>query len=251
MGYLLIIFLMLTFQSLYAVDVVAHRGDIRSHHENSLEAIRAAWRGNVDVIEIDIRITKDRELVLFHDESIEGQSIRASTLDEIRARNILQSFSTLVDALRSIPDTQKILIDIKDNDESVVPVLSEILGRRSNVFLQSEHITLLRKLRNIFSELEIFLVTKLKRKGLLMRQPNAKSLAYFVAKNRFNGISAKGRSFLDKDFIHEFRTRGIKFYVWTINDKKRMRYYRDLNVDGIITDEVGLLRQILTEVRKS
>ncbi|GAB1417176.1 hypothetical protein MASR2M117_25820 [Paludibacter sp.] len=53
------------------VFVVAHRGDWRNAPENSIEAIERAIAMKVDVVEIDIRQTKDSNFVLIHDETID------------------------------------------------------------------------------------------------------------------------------------------------------------------------------------
>ena len=50
-----------------SVIVVAHRGDWRNFPENSLEAIDNAVRMGVDIVELDVKKTKDGELILMHD----------------------------------------------------------------------------------------------------------------------------------------------------------------------------------------
>ena len=53
------------------VFVVAHRGDWRNAPENSLQAIERSINMGVDIVELDIRMTKDSMLVLMHDSSID------------------------------------------------------------------------------------------------------------------------------------------------------------------------------------
>lgn len=53
------------------VLVVAHRGDWRSNPENSVRAIESAIALGVDVVEIDLKKTKDGVLILMHDETID------------------------------------------------------------------------------------------------------------------------------------------------------------------------------------
>lgn len=54
------------------VLVVAHRGNWSIAPENSLAAIDSAIQMKVDIVEIDIRKTKDGELVLMHDDTVES-----------------------------------------------------------------------------------------------------------------------------------------------------------------------------------
>ena len=53
------------------VIVVAHRGDWRNAPENSLQAIANCIKMGVDMVEIDVRETKDGQLILMHDETID------------------------------------------------------------------------------------------------------------------------------------------------------------------------------------
>jgi len=53
------------------VLVVAHRGDWRNHPENSIRAIESAIAMGVDVVEIDLKKTKDGVLILMHDATID------------------------------------------------------------------------------------------------------------------------------------------------------------------------------------
>ncbi len=55
----------------YPIIVIAHRGDWRNAPENSLQAIRNCIDLGVDMVEIDIRLTKDSVPVLMHDETID------------------------------------------------------------------------------------------------------------------------------------------------------------------------------------
>ncbi len=57
-----------------SVLVVSHRGDWRNFPENSLEAIESAIMMGVDIIEIDLQRTKDGELLLMHDATLNRTS---------------------------------------------------------------------------------------------------------------------------------------------------------------------------------
>ena len=53
-----------------SVIVAAHRGDWRNFPENSLEAIDNAVKMGVDIVELDVQRTKDGQLVLMHDPTL-------------------------------------------------------------------------------------------------------------------------------------------------------------------------------------
>ena len=76
------------------IIVVAHRGDWRNAPENSLQAIQNCIDMGVDMVEIDVRETKDGHLVLMHDNSIERTTtgkglVKEWTLDSLKTLKLL------------------------------------------------------------------------------------------------------------------------------------------------------------------
>jgi glycerophosphoryl diester phosphodiesterase len=65
------------------VMVVAHRGDWRNAPENSLQAIENCIKMGVDMVEIDVRETKDGVLVLMHDEAIDRTTTGKGNVSEL------------------------------------------------------------------------------------------------------------------------------------------------------------------------
>ena len=51
--------------------IIAHRGDSSSAPENTLEAFRHALKLGVDGVELDVRLTRDREVVVIHDHRVD------------------------------------------------------------------------------------------------------------------------------------------------------------------------------------
>lgn len=77
-------------QSPKNIYVAAHRGWCAAYPENTMEAFRAAAELGVDQIETDIRVTKDGELVLIHDKTVDRTTngtgpVNQLTLEELRA----------------------------------------------------------------------------------------------------------------------------------------------------------------------
>lgn len=105
------------------IIVVAHRGDWRNAPENSLQAIENCIKMGVDMVEIDIQETKDGQLVLMHDYTIDRTTkatglVKDWTLDSLRTLKLLdglgvetnQKIPTLEEALRLCKD--KILVNL-------------------------------------------------------------------------------------------------------------------------------------------
>lgn len=105
------------------VIVVSHRGDWRNAPENSLQAIQNCIEMGVDMVEIDIRETKDGQLVLMHDKTIDRTTtgkgpVNKWTLDSLRTLRLVDGLGvatqnivpTLKEALELSKD--KILVNL-------------------------------------------------------------------------------------------------------------------------------------------
>ena len=73
--------------------VAAHRGDSYNHFENTMTAFRAAVAAGADMLETDVRLSRDGQMVLIHDDSIDRTSdqrgkVRDMTFDQLRAVNV-------------------------------------------------------------------------------------------------------------------------------------------------------------------
>lgn len=84
------------------VMVVAHRGDWRNAPENSLQAIQNCIDMGVDMIEIDIRKTKDGVLILMHDETVDRTTngsgkVSEMTWDELKKLQLTNGIGSWTD----------------------------------------------------------------------------------------------------------------------------------------------------------
>ncbi len=100
------------------IMVVAHRGDWRNAPENSLQAIQNCIDLGVDMVEIDIRETKDGQLVLMHDETIDRTTkasgyVKDWTLGDLRQLRLVDGLG--VETTHRIPTLEEALLLAKDN----------------------------------------------------------------------------------------------------------------------------------------
>ncbi|HEY9117031.1 MAG TPA: glycerophosphodiester phosphodiesterase family protein [Roseivirga sp.] len=102
------------------VKVVAHRGDWKNAPENSFMGLKNCIDMGVDMIEIDLAMTKDSVLVLMHDETLDRTTngkgpIREWTLDALQALNLTLSDGTLTS--EKIPTFEDFLLQSKGKIE--------------------------------------------------------------------------------------------------------------------------------------
>lgn len=99
-----------------SVIVVAHRGDWRNFPENSLEAIDNAVRMGVDIVELDVKKTKDGELILMHDRALDRTTtgkglVSEATLDYIRGLKLKNGCN--IRTIHKVPTLEEALLHAK------------------------------------------------------------------------------------------------------------------------------------------
>ncbi len=100
------------------VLVISHRGDWRNYPENSIPAIESIIRMGVDIMELDLKLTKDSVLVLCHDKTIDrtmnGKGLVSDyTLAELKDLKLKRAHGVTTDDIR-IPTLREALEVCKD-----------------------------------------------------------------------------------------------------------------------------------------
>jgi glycerophosphoryl diester phosphodiesterase len=130
--------------------VIAHRGFHATAPENTLEAFAAAVELGVDMVELDVQETADGELVVYHDDAVEGTLVSRMSYDELRTRlpaeladagkaHIVTSFDPIV--LRSYrnaaPTTKRGLI-VGAEEGGVTSLLEAVTGAEAHLLVIAE-----------------------------------------------------------------------------------------------------------------
>ena len=117
------------------VVVISHRGDWRNHPENSIPAIESVIDMGADMMEMDVKMTKDSVLVLCHDYTIDRTTngrgyISDMTYDSLMTFKLKRSHGVTTDSLR-IPTLREALLVCKDrilvNVDHAYPYYKEIV----------------------------------------------------------------------------------------------------------------------------
>ncbi|MEM6814933.1 MAG: glycerophosphodiester phosphodiesterase family protein [Bacteroidota bacterium] len=125
------------------VLVVAHRGDWRNAPENSIPAIKNCIKMGVDMVELDVRLTKDSIPILMHDKSLDRTTTGSGkvsdyTLDQIKTlflrdglgRPTEWKIPTLEEAMIVCKD--QILVNL-DKSDKIISLVYPILKKTSTV----------------------------------------------------------------------------------------------------------------------
>lgn len=146
--------------------LIAHRGnDNHNYRENSEEAIiYSLSKSYIDGIECDIRLTKDNEIVLFHNLCIDLKSNGSGLVHNFALNELLDfdfendQIDTLDSVLSKIKSNKIILLEVKEErnnmEEIWIEVLEKILKKYKhlNIYICSFNYKLLLKLNEAFEE---------------------------------------------------------------------------------------------------
>ena len=118
------------------VVVVSHRGDWRNYPENSIPAIESVIRMGVDMVELDVKMTKDSVLVLMHDNTIDRMTngkgrVSDITYDSLMTFKMRRAHNVVTDTIK-VPTLRQALLCCKDrilvNVDHAYPYYKEIVA---------------------------------------------------------------------------------------------------------------------------
>ncbi len=237
----------------------AHRGGAAGGIENSLAAFDHAVRLGYRYLETDVHVTADGVLLAFHDTTLDrvtDHSGRVSRMRyaELRSARIggVEPIPLLEDLLSAWPEV-RVNVDVKV--PGAIDALVEVIRRTGAVdrvcvaAFSESRVALAR------AALGPRLCTALGPRGAL-----ALRLAAYTGGRGAGGL---GRvpcaqvparigpiSVVDERFVATAHRLGIHVHVWTVDDPAEMHRLLDLGVDGIMTDEVEVLRDVLASRRQ-
>lgn len=245
----------------------AHRGGAQEAPENTMEAFEKAAANGIDILELDVRMTRDGRLVVIHDSEIDRTTdgkgpVSGFSLSELQRFDAGHKFTknggkefpfrgkgikipTLAEVLDKFRD-RGINIEIKEADPGATGKLCALITesqRRDTVIVASADSAVLARFRTEcdgvatsagFGETLWFLF--LYKTGFSNRF-NAEMQALQVPERLF------GTDVATKDFIAAARERNLKIHIWTANKKSDIKRLLDAGVDGVMTDRPSLIQE--------
>jgi len=237
---------------------ISHRGESLEAPENTLSSINLAWQSNVDAVEIDVRLTKDKKIVVIHDNSTKRTGdknliIKNTSSTELKNVNISNKIICkhnsdkipfLDEVIETIPNGKKLFIDIKVKNE-IVSYLKDILIKydyKNKIVLISCFTKVLKILKNELMGIETYLIVEKKWSNFNF---DANSLLNFCKQNNLSGVDLKDTQYINQEFVNIFKNNNINIYIWTVNDTKRVKELYNFGVNGVTSDKAGFIKEKL------
>ena len=232
--------------------IIAHRGASGlTEFDNSLESFRKAVELGADMIEFDVRKTRDDVLIAFHDPEIQGERISDLSYEELL--DITEEIGFRVPTVEDVVNLSKgkigLDIELKEEgyEEKVVELVKDQLDYDSYV-MKSFSDECAKAIKRHDSEVK---------SGLLLglEDPDSKiktRLSELFPKRRLNRCNADFVSpnyrLLRFFYLWRMWRQGFEVFVWTVNDEGMMERWISRGVDALITDRPDLALKVREKV---
>ncbi len=231
----------------------AHRGGAAHNPENSWPAFEYAVQLGYAYLETDARSTSDGALLSFHDATLDRVTDRTGQVSKLTARQVSEARIGGTEPIPLIEDLLATFTDLRFNidlkDSGTIEPLARVLKRTGawdRVCVTS------------FSGRRLLAAqATLERPVCLAVTPAA------IAAVRYAGFPGKAMAarlarsgaqcaqvpmqIATTEFIRRSHELGLQVHVWTLNTRQEMERALDLGADGVMTDQIALLRDILIE----
>ena len=218
--------------------IIAHRGVTRNDQENTLPAYHQAFSDGADGLEIDVRLSKDKKPIIFHDEDTsrlfkKSLEVKNTTFFELEALGNNENRIPLLDEVLDIlPQNKECFIEIK-SDANTVPFLDKLKIEKKNITFLSFDKNVVLDLKKRFPNklvFQSFHMLQIERYGI-------KKILEFYKNGNSDGLSIDIRGLSNKT-IDKILEKKIDLIIWTLNSMERLKELSKKNIRAIITDEV-------------
>lgn len=251
------------------IEVIAHRGGSIESPENTLFAFENAVTISPKVIlEMDVHYTKDKQIVVHHDDILDRTTnatgpLKEKTLEELKKLDAAYNFKdesgnfslrgkgvqipTIIEVFDKYPDT-RMIIEVKPDDIDLAKdlyTLAKKYDRLDKTIFASEHSRVVQYLRSLDENILTNAAEDDVLKSIMLVSLHLESFDSMKADAYCIPEKESGIQVLSPSLLAEINKRHKKAYIWTINDTEDMKRLIKEKVHGIITDRPKALSSLL------
>lgn len=235
--------------------ILAHRGASAYAPENTLPAFQLACEMGADGFELDVHLTKDQQVVVIHDETIDRTSNGTGNVEEMTYEKLLD-------------------LDFSNNKEGYkevkIPLLEEVfeLASKNNMFVNveikedryKESYPIIEKVLEIekkyhmtgkvaYSSFNHYILKELKKISTniptgILYDCGMVDIWEYSKKLKAQAIHPYYRCLQNRKIVEECKKRNIIIRPWTIDREEDIRYFLELEVDAIISNRPDIVKRI-------
>ena len=227
--------------------IIGHRGSRGTKPENTIAGLREAIKADADMIEFDVRLTRDGVPVLNHDFRLNGTRkrdlafVRRYTLSELQKRTAGTEYpiTTLDCALKEC--FGKIYLNIELKETSAVKATLEVIEKYARAKKDWDSLLI-----SSFKPLALRSVRRRAPHAALGMLHHRNPLA-FLGWHRILNLSAVGfhRLYISSLALEVCKRLGLFTYAYTVNREAAARKLGERGIDGIVTDYPKQMRKDL------
>jgi glycerophosphoryl diester phosphodiesterase len=221
------------------VLTIAHRGEPVGHKENTVPAFSAALALGADMVELDLRRTRDGAIVVLHDQTLErlwGVDASVGDLDLVEVARVGDDdarIPTLSQALAAVPCA--LMVDFTRRE--VVPgalAAVEGAGALGRSLFVTGNVPGLRALRSLSADARI---------GLTWTESTSPPLDLLdeLGAECWNPMY----SLVTPEGVAEVHASGRRVSTWTVDTEDDMARVLDAGVDAVVSNRIGALVRFL------
>ncbi len=242
--------------------VIAHRGASADYPENTLVSFEAAIAEGADMVELDVQLTSDGEVVVFHDEKISRTTngrgrVGEHTFLQLRRLDAGSWFNKKFRG-EKIPLLAEVLDLCKDRFAVNVEIKTEAVTDAASDGIEEKTLTIVDRagMREhvVFSSFD-------PRAVLHVKQIDAARAVAVLFEKKYYGTAAPSRVVeqlgadafncswreLDAAWLLDLKQAGIPVHVYTVNTPGRMKRLIKMGVEGIFTNRPAVLKKVLED----
>jgi glycerophosphoryl diester phosphodiesterase len=207
--------------------LLGHRGarGVRSIPENTIESFDRALADGCDGFEFDVRVTADDVAVVCHDPRFHKVEIATANATQV------SQLPHLEDVLSRYQE--RAFLDIELKVAGMEKITTELLRKyppKRGFVVSSFLAEVLVALRERDEHVPLGVICETRDE---LRRWKQLPVEYVIPHHKL----------VTESLIHELKEQGKKILVWTVNRRVQMERFRNLGVDGIISDDTKLLRR--------
>ena len=228
------------------VHIMGHRGAAALEPENTLRSIRTALAMGVAAVEIDVQLTKDGELAVIHDGTVDRTTngkgaVRDFTLAELKGLDAGkgEAIPSLAEVVAAVDGRAHLVIEVKHPEAA--PVLLKFFQGR-DIFARTHVISFWHPVIKALREQEPRLRT-----GVLLVGCPADPVG--LARAALAEALVLHYGYVTPDLVAAAHAAGLLVYIWNIDDVETVKPYLAMNLDGIGSNRPDVLVEYIKSLR--